>query len=891
MFTPKKIGAGSVGAAKYYAEDFHREDYYAKGKEPPGVWQGGKSLGLDGTQVESADLERLFQGYDLAGKALVQGAGERHAPGWDMPFSAPKSVSVLWGTADEATRKVIEEVHEKAVDAGLSFVREHSLADASRRGKNGLLREAPGDILLAKFTHGTSRDLDPQLHTHVLLVNVARRQDGSWGALQPDGIYRDAKTVSALYRAELAAGLRERLGLALERDGVALRVVGVEKEVERAFSKRRQAIEAEMTKRGASGLRAAAGVALVTRGRKTDVDRVELYGAWKAEAGRRRFSPEKALEASRAAAVEQEKELQKNVRVKAEITPEARVGAALEALCTEHSTFTRHKLIEVIALQGQGELNAKDLRKVFDASLSHPEIVPLEGRDAKGEALITTKKMLVLEEDLVRKAHEMARDRVEIRPGINPVERGEKAAYRISDEQKAVVEHVTSGTKLTLVQGWAGAGKSFTMAAAREVFEEQGARVVGVAPTGKAADALAQGAGLPATTIDSFLLSKGSALPARGVLLVDEAGMVGSAKMRDLLVVAQEKQARVVLVGDSRQLSPIDAGSPFRVLEREIGSRSLAEIRRQTIGWQRDAVKAFAEGRALEGLAAYRQAGHVITSETGKARDAALIASWREVSREKKTSTLILASSNVHVQTFNEAARAAWKEEGILKGKEHVLNVKLRDGSCEERQFQAGDRLVCTKNDRELSVRNGQFGTVESITDRGQKHGPLVKVQMDDGRNIAFNIDLYPHIEHGYASTVHKAQGSTLDKVFVAHSPGMGRESAYVAMSRHRIGVELHVAKDVFSVDEWTKLNAKPQNAMSTLVQQQALDAVTKAYEEKLARDMAKANEKTMSTEHGIAKDALLDKSIKPQNLEQEPAQETKSARDRSRGRSMGIGF
>jgi Ti-type conjugative transfer relaxase TraA len=889
MFTPKKIGAGSVGAAKYYAEDFHREDYYAKGKEPPGVWQGGKSLGLDGTQVESADLELLFQGYDPAGKALVQGAGERHAPGWDMPFSAPKSVSVLWGTADEATRKVIEEVHEKAVDAGLSFVREHSLAEASRRGKNGLQREAPGDILLAKFTHGTSRDLDPQLHTHVLLVNVARRQDGSWGALQPDGIYRDAKTVSALYRAEIAAGLRERLGLACERDGVALHVVGVEKEACRAFSKRRQAIEAEMEKRGASGLLAAAGVALVTRGRKTDVDRAELYGAWKTEAGRLGFNPERAMEASRAAAVEQEKEFRK----KAEITPEARIGAALEALCTEHSTFTRHKLFEAIAMQGQGELNAKDLRKVFDESVSHPEIVHLEGRDAKGEALLTTKTMLVLEEDLVRKAHEMARERVEIRPGMSremsPAERGEIAFSRLSDEQKAVVEHVTSGTRLTLVQGWAGAGKSFTMAAAREVFEGQGARVVGVAPTGKAADALAQGAELPATTIDSFLLSKGSALPERGVLLVDEAGMVGSAKMRDLLAVAQEKQARVVLVGDSRQLSPIDAGTPFRVLEREIGSLSLSEIRRQTIGWQRDAVKAFAKGRALEGLAAYRQAGHVITSDTGKARDTALIVSWREVSRQKKTSTLILASSNIHVQSLNEAARAAWKEEGLLKGKEHGLCVKLRDGTREERPFQAGERLVCTKNDRELSVRNGQFGTVESITDRGQKHGPLVKVQMDDGRNIAFNIDLYPHIEHGYASTVHKAQGSTLDKVFVAHSPGMGRESAYVAMSRHRIGVELHVAKDAFSADEWAKLHAKPENAMSTLVQQQALDALTKAYEEKLARDMAKANEKAMSTEHVIAKESVLKQVIKPQKLEREPEKVAEKSKDRSRGMGMSM--
>ena len=365
--------------------------------------------------------------------------------------------------------------------------------------------------------------------------------------------------------------------------------------------------------------------------------------------------------------------------------------------------------------------------------------------------------------------------------------------------------------------------------------------------------------------------------------------MVGSAKMRDLLAVAQEKQARIVLVGDSRQLAPIEAGGAFRVLEREIGSRSLAEIRRQTIGWQREAVKKFAEGHALEGLAAYRQAGHVITSETGKARDTALIASWREVSREKQTSTLILASSNTHVHALNEAARAAWKDEGLLKGKEHGLSVKLRDGTREERQFQAGDRLVCTKNDRELSVRNGQFGTVESITDRGQKHGPLVKVRMDDGRDIAFNIDLYPHIEHGYASTVHKAQGSTLDKVFVAHSPGMGRESAYVAMSRHRVGVKLHVAKDAFSADDWTKLHTKPENANSTQVQQQALEALTKAYEEKLARDMAKANEKAMSTEHGIAKESVLEQTIKPQKIEQESAQTAAKRRDRSRGMGMSM--
>jgi ATP-dependent exoDNAse (exonuclease V) alpha subunit len=320
-----------------------------------------------------------------------------------------------------------------------------------------------------------------------------------------------------------------------------------------------------------------------------------------------------------------------------------------------------------------------------------------------------------------------------------------------------------------------------------------------------------------------------------------------------------------------------------------VGSRSLAEIRRQEILWQREAVKAFAEGRALEGLQAYRQAGHVMTSETGKARDAALIASWREVSREKTSSTLILASSNAHVQTLNEGARAAWKEEGILKGKEHSLFIKLRDGTREERLFQAGDRLVFTKNDRDLSVRNGHFGTVEEVFDRQQKHGPLVKVTLDDGRNVAFNIELYPHIEHGYASTVHKAQGSTLDRVFVAHSPGMGRESAYVAMSRHRVGVDLFLAKDAFSGEDWTKLHERPVRAEEKQTQLQAqLDKLV----EKVAKDMERAQEKAMSVEYAKRGEALATDIIpakeKVQKLSVSNAAQEKTQK-KSRGMSLSL--
>jgi len=900
MFTPKKIGAGAGRAAQYYTEEFHKEDYYAKGKEPPGRLVGGRSLGLDGEDVRAEDLRALFEGKNPAGKELVQGAGPSHAPGWDMVFSAPKSVSVLWGTGDETTRKAIEAAHEKAVKEALSFLGEHSLADACRRGKGGAHREAPSELLVATFQHGTSREHDPQLHTHALLLNVARRKDGSWGALQPDGIYRDVKLVSALYRAELASQLRERLSLAMERDGEALRVVGVDKEVERAFSKRRQAIEAEMAESGRQGLKAAAVAALTTRSKKQEKDREVLFSEWKEQAAALGFSPEKAMDASRAALRDRQAREQAELgrrEILASSRTETLVEHALSLVSEQHSTFSRHRLYERIALEGQEHSSAKELRETFALAHGARELVSLEGKDRRGEDLYTTLPMRLLEERLIARGKEMAARTQEVASLAllsNAGHEGLSAKMAsLSREQQGVVAHVTQGRALTLVQGWAGAGKSTTMAAAREVFEVQGARVVGVAPTGKAAENLTQGSQIPAQTIDAFLLSKGNALAGqgRGVLVVDEAAMVGSRKMEALLRVAQERDARVVLVGDSRQLAPIDAGAPFRVLETAIGSCSLQEIRRQEILWQREAVKAFAEGRALEGLQAYREAGLLVASETGTARDDALIASWKKATVEQESQALILATTNAHVKSLNEAARAEWAKAGRVSGKEHTFEVRLRDGAQEERAFRKGDRIVFTKNDRDVGVKNGQFGTVEQITFRGQKRGAQVKVTLDDGRAVSFNVGTYAHIEHGYASTVYKAQGSTIERVFVAHTPGMGREAAYVAMSRHRVGVELHVARDAFEVQEWGKLHEKP---VRTADKQMALQAQLDRIVAQAAKDMERAQEKAMSVEYGVkATDRDAHRSQEQENeneqrngLKEAPSKE--QTRSRGRGRSFG---
>ena len=855
MFTPKKIGGSAAQSANYYCEEFHREDYYAKGKEPPGVWIGGDSLGINGTQVNTADLRNLFEGNDLQGKSLVQGSGERHAPGWDMPFSAPKSVSVLWGTSDENIRKIIAKVHEKAVDAAVGFLSEHSLSDACRRGKGGIHREAPKDLIYAKFQHGTSRDHDPQLHTHVILLNVAKRRDGTWGALQPDGIYRDAKLISALYRAELAAGLRKELGLAMERDGVALRVAGFDKNVEKFFSKRRVAIENLLSERGQDGLRASAGAALVTRTRKKDIDRDVLMDSWKTQASELFFDPAKAMEVSRKANLNNETKRSQENNHPDQIVMEA-VSKALLDVSEKQSTFTKHKLFESFALHLQGEKTVKEIREVFDKSLHHPDLLALQGVDRHGEELFTTRDLHKLEEQLLEHSEEFSKNIRSPIVSVEDLQKKDSERFKtLSDEQLSVVRHVTNGKQLSLVQGWAGAGKSYTMSAAREVFEAQGMQVIGVAPTGKAADNLSLGSGIPSQTIDSFLYSKGKSLPlnGQGVLVVDEAGMVGSRKMEALFSLAKERDARIVLVGDSRQLSPIDAGGAFRVLESKIGSCSLTEIRRQTILWQREAVKSFAEGRALDGISAYREGGFVSMSPNGRQRDEALIESWKKENVEKNSSTLILATTNVHVHKLNEDARNALKNKGILNCKDHTFSVTTRDGSKEERLFQKGERIVFTKNSREFGVRNGQFGTIESISDRGQKSGALVKVKLDNDKSIYFNAGQYTNLEYGYAATVYKAQGSTIDKVYLAHSPGMGLEATYVAMSRHKTSVEIFLAKDSFGENDWNKILEKPlTNSQRNEKLSLTLGQMTQYFESKLAKDMSKAQEKKMSTDFDL---------------------------------------
>lgn len=294
----------SVAAAVSYFKHMAADEYYTgKGGQQPeaeadGEWagRGAERLALEGP-VSKADFEAMLSGRDPKTGARLTLSGKSHAPGWDMTFSAPKSVSVMWALAPEADRKAIEAAHRGAVHAATTHLEDtHAF---TRRGKGGAVREPVAGLTIARFHHHTSRDLDPQLHTHAFIFNSAPRRDGSWGSLVSRDLYKAQKEAGAVYRAHLALEL-ERGGHAVDRYGTTFRLTAIPRDIERAFSKRRQAIEQAADTYGYRSPKGMEQAALRTRQAKRPAQRTALLEAWKQEARALGFDLAKArLQAAR----------------------------------------------------------------------------------------------------------------------------------------------------------------------------------------------------------------------------------------------------------------------------------------------------------------------------------------------------------------------------------------------------------------------------------------------------------------------------------------------------------------------------------------------------------------------------------------------------------------
>ncbi len=325
----------------------------------------------------------------------------------------------------------------------------------------------------------------------------------------------------------------------------------------------------------------------------------------------------------------------------------------------------------------------------------------------------------------------------------------------------------------------------------RDLWQQSGYRVIGCALSGIAAENLESGSGIASRTIASLehQWSQGrEQLGPSDILVIDEAGMIGSRQMERVISEAEKRGVKVVLVGDPEQLQAIEAGAAFRSIAERHGSVKITDIRRQRNDWQRDATRHLATGRTGETVHAYAQHGHVHAAETREKARADLIDRWdRDQLAQPEATRIILTHTNEEVHALNLAARENLRQSG---GFGDDITIHVERGT---RQFSAGDRIMFLRNERSLGVKNGSLGRIESVS------AVRMAVMFDDGRAIAFDVKDYAQIDYGYAATIHKAQGVTVDRTHVLATPGLDRHATYVSLSRHRDRVELHYGRDDFA--------------------------------------------------------------------------------------------
>ncbi len=461
--------------------------------------------------------------------------------------------------------------------------------------------------------------------------------------------------------------------------------------------------------------------------------------------------------------------------------------------------------------------DAEDFQNALAKAMASPALVELraERLDDLGKvvepARYSTRDMLEIEHGMARSADHMAEARsfgVRVSRVELALDRQDAAIQRaggkgLSIEQREAIAHVTGPERIAAVVGLAGAGKSTLLSAAREAWEAEGFTVRGAALAGKAAEGLEESAGIASRTLASW--EKGwergfDVLGPRDVFVIDEAGMVGSRQLSRFIQAVDQAGAKIVLVGDPEQLQPIGPGAAFRAVAERVGFVELEEIRRQREGWQREASVDFGRHRTVEGLAAYEERGGIRFEATGEdARNAIVrdvtedMAAWPDGSR------LVLAHRNADVLALNETIRGVRKERGELEGE---LAFHTSEG---ERAFAPGDRVLFRENNRDLGVKNGMLGTVARVSGPDELDGQRLVVRLDSaqgpglGRAVSVSMEDYAAVDHGYATTIHKSQGATVDRAYVLASETMDRHLTYVAMTRHRDGVQLYAGRDEFA--------------------------------------------------------------------------------------------
>jgi conjugative relaxase-like TrwC/TraI family protein len=817
----------SVGREDYYVREVagNREEYLSGHGESPGRWlgRGAQALGQEGV-ASTEGFVRVFHGrHPDTGELLGRAHSHRGVPAFDVVLRPTKSVSLLYGLGDARIAATVLDAHHQATTEALGYLEDHV---GARRGHGGCDQVQGNGLLAVGFDHRTSRAGDPLLHTHVIVANRVQGPDGRWTALDGRDLYRHRLAADAIYRGAYQRVLSRSLGVAWSQaDRWGNReLAGIPAELLKTFSKRADAIDCEVERLQAEGRvrtpKLVKWAVQTTRQAKRHEAPAALAERWRAEAaehgtdvpellrgvvGRDRHAPNDPAAGG------------------APDTDTAGDGTAVagvfdrladsQGLTAQASTFARPEVVAALGEQLVGA-DRTDLEGLADRFLAERAVSVVADRTV-GERRWSTPELLEVEQGLVAGALERRSEQA----GVCSPETLRAALAEhptVGEDQAGMVRDLTlSGDGVRVVVGKAGTGKTYALGVARHAFALDGYRVLGAAPTGIAATSLEAEGFEEVATVDRLLHELDQAAGDRAhharrgeqpeapvlddgsVLVVDEAGMVGSRKLGRLLDHARQAGAKVVLVGDDRQLAAIDAGGGFRGLRVRLGASVLSDNRRQRQAWERDALELVRDGRVDQAVQTYREHERMVAATSKTELTLNLVRDWwqahqdaeaAERSGEEGGEAVILAYRRDEVDRLNTTCQQVMDRNGRL-GPE-VLEIG-------DRSVHVGDQVVCGRNDlRGLGVANGTRGRVTGLDVKDR----TLSLETEQGRQVtlpaAYLDGPVPQgrrvVDLAYATTGHKAQGLTRWRALVRIT---GQEDAnwlYVQLSRAKEDTRLH---------------------------------------------------------------------------------------------------
>ncbi len=763
----------SQAAVSYYeqADDYYSED----GKAPTGwVGEGAAALGLSG-EVDPGQFKALLEGRLPDGTELGRGGKEsdrEHKAGWDLTFSAPKSVSIV-GLAGGDTRLI--EAHEAAVKAALATIEKEFIQ--TRVKVNGQVHtERTGKMVAAVFRHETNRNQDPQLHTHAVLMNMTQRADGQWRSLETREIFQVQKRLGELYRIELAqrvVGLGYDIEKQAGKAGALFELAGVPKHAIEVFSSRSAEVNEALQEKGLNRDTATAAqkekAALSTREKKQALDHVQLKAEWQNLANSHGLDLKRIIENSR----------HQSGRPGDVGKASDAVSFAVEKLAERENFFSREALMDEALRFGLGYVRKEDVQREIERRGAAGELLPRAGivHDHKADADVEVKGFTTAAA-IERESHMLARleaAKNSVQPLLSvqdtekllrqTVQKSTARGYTWTKGQYQATEGILqSRDRIVTIQGYAGTAKTTTvLKTVSDELRRQGYEVRGMAPTHSATGTLSEALGIEGKTVAKALVDFANTNQPRAAQkqawLVDEASMLSTKQMAELIRQSEVAGARLILVGDVKQLASQEAGAAFRQVQEKTQTFVLDEIVRQVNQDAKSAVEKSIENDLQQAFEHVDRVGGVHELKTREERIEAIAADYARLSEKDRERSIVIAPGRDDREEINRAIRTKLQHQGEVKTAEVVVSTlegkavtqaELKDASL----YTRGDVLKFSRDYRKHDIGKNSYWTVKEIDQASN----TLTIQDREGKTVQINprqntkFEVYQQVQRQFAA-------------------------------------------------------------------------------------------------------------------------------------------